>query len=105
LHYQPKINFKTPRVIGVEALVRWQRPKYGFVPPDQFILPAEHTGLIHPLTRWFFTSALHQCQVWQQAGLDIPVSVNLSARNLHDPKLPDHLSDLLKTSGATPEQL
>jgi diguanylate cyclase (GGDEF)-like protein/PAS domain S-box-containing protein len=105
LHYQPKISLKTKRVIGVEALVRWQHPEYGFVPPDQFILPAEQTGLIHPLTRWVLKTALRQCQAWRQAGLNLPVSVNLSARNLHDPQFPDHLAELLKTTGALPEQL
>jgi diguanylate cyclase (GGDEF)-like protein/PAS domain S-box-containing protein len=105
LHYQPKISFKTNRVIGVEALVRWQHPEYGFVPPDQFILPAEKTGLIHPLTRWVLKTAMRQCQAWRQAGLNLPVAVNLSARNLHDPQLRDHLAGLLKTTGATAEQL
>ena len=105
LHYQPKISLKTKRVIGVEALVRWQHPEYGFVPPDQFILPAEQTGLIHPLTRWVLKTALRQSQVWRQAGLNLPVSVNLSARNLHDPQFPEHLAELLKTTGGMPEQL
>jgi diguanylate cyclase (GGDEF)-like protein/PAS domain S-box-containing protein len=105
LHYQPKISLKTHRVVGMEALVRWQHPEYGFVPPDQFILPAEQTGLIHPLTRWVLNAAIRQCQAWRQAGLKIPVSVNLSARNLHDPQLADHLAELLKTHGGMPEQL
>jgi len=100
LHYQPKISLKTHRVIGAEALVRWQHPKYGFVSPNEFILPAEQTGLIHPLTRWVLKTALHQCQAW-----NIPVSVNLSARNLHDSQLENYLAELLKTSGRSPEQL
>jgi diguanylate cyclase (GGDEF)-like protein/PAS domain S-box-containing protein len=105
LHYQPKISFKTHHAMGVEALIRWQHPEYGFVPPDQFILPAEQTGLIHPLTRWVLKAALLQCQVWYQEGLKIPVSVNLSARNLHNAQLADYLADLLRDSGARPEQL
>jgi diguanylate cyclase (GGDEF)-like protein/PAS domain S-box-containing protein len=105
LHYQPKISFKTHRVIGVEALIRWQHPEYGFVPPDQFILPAEQTGLIHPLTRWVLKTALRQCQAWHESGLMIPVSVNLSARNLHDAQLSDYLAELLKTFSGSPEQL
>jgi len=105
LHYQPKISLKTHRVIGVEALIRWQHPEYGFVPPDQFILPAEQTGLIHSLTRWVLNAVLRQCLIWNASGVKIPVSVNLSARNLHDPGLPDHLAELFKSSGELPEQL
>jgi diguanylate cyclase (GGDEF)-like protein len=105
LHYQPKISLKTQHVMGMEALIRWQHPEYGFVPPDQFILPAEQTGLIHPLTRWVLKAALRQCQAWSQEGLKIPVSVNLSARSLHDVHLPDYLADLLKASGGRPDQL
>jgi len=105
LYYQPKISFKTNHVIGVEALVRWQHPEYGFVPPEQFILPAEQTGLIHPLTRWVLKTALCQSDAWRQAGLNCPVAVNLSARNLHDPQLRDHLAKILKTSSVSPQQL
>jgi diguanylate cyclase (GGDEF)-like protein/PAS domain S-box-containing protein len=105
LHYQPKINLKTKYVIGVEALVRWQHPKYGFVPPDEFILSAEQTGLIHPLARWVLKTAMRQSQAWRQTGLNLPVSVNLSARNLHDSQFPDHLAELLKITGGMPEQL
>lgn len=105
LHYQPKISFKTKNVIGVEALVRWQHPEYGFVPPDQFILPAEQTGLIHPLTRWVLKAALQQSCDWYRTGLKIPVSVNLSARNLHDAQLVDYLAELFKTTGGFPGQM
>jgi diguanylate cyclase (GGDEF)-like protein/PAS domain S-box-containing protein len=87
LHYQPKINLKTDRVDGVEALVRWQHPKRGIIPPDQFIPLAEHTGLIRPLTTWVLNQALRQCHDWQAAGLNLKVAVNLSARSLHDPHL------------------
>src|SRR4029077_14151261 len=100
LHYQPKISLKTRRVIGAEALVRWQHPKYGFIPPDHFILPAEQTGLIHPLTRWVLQMSLEDCKGW-----NIPVSVNLSVRNLHDPRLESYIQDLLKTSGMPAQQL
>lgn len=105
LHYQPSISFKTHRIISAEVLVRWQHPQHGLVPPDQFILPSEKTGLIHPLTRWVLGAALRQCQAWQQAGIEIPSSVNLSARNLHDPHFPEQLAELLMTSGIGPERL
>jgi diguanylate cyclase (GGDEF)-like protein/PAS domain S-box-containing protein len=105
LYYQPKISFRTRHVTGMEALIRWQHPNYGIVPPDEFILPAEQTGLIHPLTRWVFKKALLQYRAWDQTGFNILISVNLSVRNLHDPQLADHLGEILKDSGGKPEQL
>ena len=99
LHYQPKVSLKTGDVIGAEGLIRWQHPEFGSVPPDQFIAPAERTGLIKPLTRWVFSEALRQYRAWQQAGMDIIISINLSTRNLHDPHLPDQFSELLGIHG------
>ncbi|MBI1824193.1 MAG: EAL domain-containing protein [Nitrospirae bacterium] len=105
LLYQPQISLQTGRISGVEALVRWKHPQHGVVPPDQFILPAEQTGLIKPLTLWVLKEALRQCGVWQREGIQIGVAVNLSARNLLDPKLPDQISEILQTSKADPEWL
>jgi EAL domain-containing protein (putative c-di-GMP-specific phosphodiesterase class I) len=95
LHYQPKIEIRTGKVHGVEALVRWQHPEHGLVPPNEFVPMAEHTGLIRPLTRHVLNVALAQCQAWQQSGIDLHMSVNLSARNLLDPSLPDDIARLL----------
>ncbi|MBI3596223.1 MAG: EAL domain-containing protein [Nitrospirae bacterium] len=105
LHYQPKISLKTGRVIGMEALVRWQHPEHGFIPPDQFIEPAERTGLIKPLTRWVFDTAQKQCLTWHRAGYEFTTSINLSARNLHDTQLPDELAGLLRECGGRPDRL
>ena len=105
LHYQPKIDLKTRRVIGVEALVRWRHPEHGFVPPDQFIEPAEQTGLIKPLTLWVFNAAQRQWLAWQEAGINLSMSVNLSTRNLHDPHFPDQISDILQVTGGKPDRL
>lgn len=105
LHYQPKISLMTGHVIGVEALVRWQHPEYGFIPPDRFIGPAEQTGLIGPLTQWVLNTALNQHRAWYQAGKKLTVSINLSARNLHDSQLPDQLAELMRACGGSPEQL
>lgn len=91
LYYQPKISLKTRRVVGVEALVRWKHPSQGMIPPDQFIIPAEQTGLIHPLTQWVTAAGMRQCKAWHDSGMGLTVSVNLSARNLLDPKLPDQI--------------
>lgn len=96
LHYQPKIDLDSGEVTGVEALARWRHPERGFVPPGQFVQLAEHTGLIKPLTLWVIGDALRQCREWRDAGTEVNVAVNLSARNLHDPSLPDHVAELLQ---------
>ena len=93
--YQPKINFQTNRLEGVEALIRWQHPERGLILPDQFITAAEETGLIKPLAEWELKTALSQCRLWHQGGLEFQVSVNLSVRNLHDSMLPEQVLRLL----------
>jgi EAL domain-containing protein (putative c-di-GMP-specific phosphodiesterase class I) len=99
LYYQPKVCLRTGRCDRVEALVRWQHPQRGLVPPDDFIPLAEQTGLIKSLTQWVIHSALRQCRVWLDEGLDISVGVNLSMRNLHDPDLVEQISQLLAATG------
>jgi diguanylate cyclase (GGDEF)-like protein/PAS domain S-box-containing protein len=105
LHYQPKLSLITGRCDRVEALVRWQHPRHGLMPPDHFIPLAEQTGLIKPLTQWVLETALRQCRTWRDSGLDIIVAVNLSMRNLHDPDLVEQIVHLLKTTGVQPESL
>jgi diguanylate cyclase (GGDEF)-like protein len=100
LFYQPKIHMQTRRVIGVEALLRWRHPHRGIIPPDEFIPLAERSGLIRPLTAWVLSTALDQARAWEHDGLQLSVAVNLSARNLSDTQLPDHLTDLLRRTGA-----
>jgi diguanylate cyclase (GGDEF)-like protein len=95
LYYQPIVDCQTQELIGVEALVRWQHPQQGLIPPDHFIPLAEETGLIRPLTRWVLGAALHQCRAWQDAGFDLPVSVNLSAHDVQDTTLPELVSEQL----------
>jgi diguanylate cyclase (GGDEF)-like protein len=105
LHYQPKIDLKTSRISGVEALVRWKHPQRGILPPDQFIRLAEQTGLIKPLTFWVLHSALRQCHAWHMEGIEMSVAVNLSARNLLDPKLPDQIAEILQSCALTADCL
>ncbi|HTE59238.1 MAG TPA: bifunctional diguanylate cyclase/phosphodiesterase, partial [Solirubrobacteraceae bacterium] len=83
LHYQPKLDLRTGRLAGVEALVRWDRPGHGLMPPDAFIGLAEHTGLIRPLTSWVLQAAAAEQARWARDGLLVTVAVNLSARALH----------------------
>jgi len=96
LHYQPKVSLSTGDVCGVEALVRWQHPDRGLIPPDAFIPLAEHTGLIGPLTAYVLDAALAQVRTWTDLGHRIPVAVNLSARNLLDDRLVDTVTALLE---------
>lgn len=105
LHFQPKLEIRTGRIVGTEALVRWQHPRLGLVMPDKFILAAEQTGLIGPLTRWVLVEALTYCQDTRRKGIHLRVSVNLSARSLHDPRLPKMIADALKATGVEPDQL
>ena len=105
LVYQPKIDLKTGRTLGVEALVRWQHPTKGVIPPDQFIFLAEHSGLIKQLTFWVLGEALRQTRSWSQAGLEVSVAVNLSTKNLRNPLLLNQIKGLLATWGVDPGRL
>lgn len=105
LVYQPKVNIQTGAIIGVEALARWQHPKSGLIPPDQFIALAERSGFIKPLTMWGLEAALTQSRRWGMEGIEVPISVNLSARTLHDSRFPNRVEDLLETHGVAAEQL
>jgi diguanylate cyclase len=101
LHYQPKSDVATGIVTGAEALVRWNHPTRGLIPPDDFIPPAEHTGLIKPLTTWVLDAALAQCRLWLDAtesvgGTPLSVSVNLSARSLLDDRFPAEVLEALR---------
>ena len=84
LHYQPKIDLRSGRMSGVEALVRWRHPVAGLIPPSEFIPVAEQAGFMTPLTHWVIDTALEQCRLWQELGLPLRTAVNLSASNLQD---------------------
>ncbi|HEX8100754.1 MAG TPA: EAL domain-containing protein, partial [Actinomycetota bacterium] len=105
VYYQPKAEIKTGRVTSAEALVRWRHPERGMVPPNQFIPLAEHTTLITGLTFHVLDAVLAQSRKWTRELRSITVSVNLSARNLLDPKLPDEIEALLKKWGVPVDHL
>jgi EAL domain-containing protein (putative c-di-GMP-specific phosphodiesterase class I) len=95
LHYQPKMDLELGEPVGVEALVRWEHPVRGMLPPDEFIPVAENTALIQPLTVRVLELALAQAKAWISDGIWLPVAVNLSARCLLDTAFPDTVSGLL----------
>lgn len=103
LFYQPKVSIKTGEICGAEALLRWNHPEHGFVPPDEFIPMAERNRIIKQLTQWMLRRAFRDCARWHQEGLPITISVNLSAKDLHDPELPDLISGVAVASGVKPE--
>jgi len=106
VHYQPQVEISSGRIVGTEALVRWQHPERGLVSPIDFIPVAEETGLIVPLGAWVLQTACDQNMAWQQAGhAPIPVAVNLSARQFQERDLLDTVTQTLEESGMDPEYL
>lgn len=95
IHYQTKLDIKTNRIIGAEALARWNHPERGYIKPDEFIPLAEQTGLIKPLTHYVIREGLRQCSIWHSNGLDIGVSINVSVQCLHDNELTKNLRTYL----------
>jgi diguanylate cyclase (GGDEF)-like protein len=106
LHYQPQVDLRTWRVLGVEALVRWNHPTLGTVSPAKFIPLAEDTGLIVPIGEWVLGEACRQNKAWQDAGLaPISVSVNVSARQFSDKGMVARVVQALRDSRLDPEYL
>ena len=99
LHYQPKIDLGSGQVVGVEALVRWQHPTLGLLFPDAFIPLAERCGLINPLTFRVLRIAIHQHHQWNQAGLELAIAINLSARTLQDLGFPVQVAESMLRLG------
>lgn len=106
LHYQPQIDLGTGRVVGAEALLRWQHPQLGMVSPLRFIALAEETGLIVPIGDWVLRQACLQARRWQQDGLgELRVAVNLSARQFAQPGLSQRVAAVLQETGLQPSLL
>ncbi len=105
VHFQPKLDLADGIVSSVEALVRWTHPTLGPVAPAGFIPLAESTGLIDLLTQVVLAKALRQCRQWRDAGYDLAVAVNLSARNVNDPNLPQQVTAALEMAGVPANRL
>jgi diguanylate cyclase (GGDEF)-like protein/PAS domain S-box-containing protein len=100
LHYQPKVNLDTGEITGVEALIRWQQPDRGLVPPAQFVPVAEDCGLIVQIGRWVLREACRQARAWQDAGLPpVPIAVNVSAVEFRDKGFVECVREILAETG------
>jgi diguanylate cyclase (GGDEF)-like protein len=105
LHYQPQVDLGSKRVVHAEALVRWRHPVHGMLPPGDFIPLAEQSGNIGIITKWALKRAIGDCSAWNRAGLDVAVTVNLSALDLYDSEIPTLLSGLLRDHRLDPAKL
>jgi diguanylate cyclase (GGDEF)-like protein len=106
LHYQPKIDLRNGRTVGIEALLRWQHPDWGIVPPSGFIPLAEETNLIIPIGAWVFRSACTQNKEWQRAGLDpLPIAVKVLSRQFTHKRFRDDVARMLRETSLDPRYL
>ncbi|MCW5626936.1 MAG: EAL domain-containing protein [Burkholderiales bacterium] len=99
LQYQPKYDLGTRQLVGVEALVRWNHPTLGLVPPARFIPLAEETGLIGMVGEWVFRAACAQARRWREAGCRMQVSINVSARQFREPDLANRMLAIMAEIG------
>ena len=105
LYYQPLIELRTRRVLGMEALLRWQPAGGELLLPEKFIPLLEETGLIIPIGEWVLINACQQLNEWRQAGHDIRLSVNISARQFHSINIVERISKIVRQSGCLPSQI
>ena len=106
LHYQPQVDLRSGAIVGAEALIRWQHPERGLVPPDRFIAIAEETGLIVPIGEWVLDTACAQAGAWRKAGLTrLRMAVNISARQLRHKSLAESIRHALGAGGLDADSL
>lgn len=105
LHYQPQMNLRWGKIVGVEALLRWRHPQRGMISPAEFVPLLEDTGLINRVGQWVLDEGCRQAAVWQQCGLDLRVGINLSPRQFLEPGLETCIRDAIANAGVRPENI
>ena len=105
LHYQPSVSLASKKVVGVEALIRWQHPKQGLLYPNEFVPVLEEVGLIRSLTRWVIEESARQMHEWAKEGIDVQVSINVSTKDLLDPGFVSHLQESLQKYDLAPSRM
>ncbi len=105
LHYQPKVDLKTGGVVGVEALLRWNRPAEGLIHPEAFLGLAEESGAIDALTEWVLHEALAQAAFWRKQGMAMQMSINLSMHSLSVPGFAQRIGELARSAGVAPQDV
>jgi diguanylate cyclase (GGDEF)-like protein len=105
LYLQPKVNLVDGSICGAEALIRWDHPTLSFLSPLEFIPIAEQSGNIGLISQWVLTTAIRECRLWLEAGIDLPVSVNLSGHDLFNTNLPQMIAGILKEHDLAPNYL
>jgi EAL domain-containing protein (putative c-di-GMP-specific phosphodiesterase class I) len=106
LHYQPQVVLDTGRIVGIEALIRWEHPERGLLYPNQFIALAEESGLIVPIGKWLLRRACEQNVAWQRSGVvAIPIAVNISAVQFRRRDFLGDVIEILQESGLAPQHL
>jgi EAL domain-containing protein (putative c-di-GMP-specific phosphodiesterase class I)/CheY-like chemotaxis protein len=105
VHYQPQIELESQKAVGVEALIRWQHPELGLLPPAAFLPLAESSGLIVPMTEWLYGAAIGQCGAWRAHELHLRVSLNLSGKLPFEYDMPERIAVVCERSGCTPDQV
>lgn len=105
LHYQPQVELRSGRMVGLEALLRWNHPEHGLVYPDRFISVAEDCGAIDAVTEWVLRESMEQLGRWHAAGMQVQMAVNLSMENLRSPGFARRVNDLARETRTSPQDL